>query len=114
MIAHLPPKSTANIGNNQVISRCENVMDQLMTGAVAMGFALAAVFFLRFWRDTRDRLFALFALSFIVLAINRIALEVTASDVINGNYFYWIRLVAFGAILLAILDKNRLQLPDDA
>lgn len=41
-------------------------------GAVAsIGVAL---FFFRFWRSTRDRLFVAFALAFLVFAANRIAL----------------------------------------
>ena len=39
-------------------------MDQVATGAMAMGYAVAGLFFLRFWRDARDRLFGLFALAF--------------------------------------------------
>ena len=35
-----------------------------LSGAISMGFLVAAVFFLRFWRDTRDELFLAFALSF--------------------------------------------------
>jgi hypothetical protein len=82
-------------------------MNDIMTGAVAMGLALAAISFLRFWRTTRDRLFGLFALSFLVLAINRVALVLLETQGINRGYFYWIRFVAFAVILLAILDKNR-------
>ncbi len=49
-------------------------MKQLLAGALAMGFGVAGLFFLRFWRKTRDRLFALFALSFFVMALNRVVL----------------------------------------
>lgn len=82
-------------------------MNQLMSGAIAFGFALAAVFFLKFWAQTRDRLFALFALSFLVLAVNRVALGLKDDYPDIGNYLYWIRFAAFAVILLAILDKNR-------
>jgi hypothetical protein len=41
-------------------------------GALAMAFAVAGLFFLRFWRDTKDRLFAFFALAFFALAANRL------------------------------------------
>ncbi len=81
-------------------------MNQILTGAIAMGFAVAALFFARFWRDTHDRLFGWFALSFLVLAVNRVALGLVEGSG-HGDYFYWIRLVAFGLILAAILDKNR-------
>ena len=42
-----------------------------LQGAIAMCFAIAGLFFLRFWRDTRDRLFLLFALSFWLQAMTR-------------------------------------------
>lgn len=82
-------------------------MNQLMTGAIAMAFAVAALFFFRFWRNSRDRLFALFALSFLVLAVNRVAIGVANDRGDHGDYFYWVRAIAFGIILVAILDKNR-------
>ena len=41
-------------------------MNQLMTGAIAMGFALATIYFVRFWRETGDRLFGWFAIGSIL------------------------------------------------
>lgn len=84
-------------------------MSQFMFGVIGMGFFVAGLFFLRFWRDTLDRLFALFALAFLVLAGNRVGLVLTAQHEGKGDYLYWVRLVAFGLILAAILDKNRSQ-----
>jgi hypothetical protein len=40
-----------------------------LQGAIAMCFALAGLFFFRFWRDTLDRLFLLFAASFWLQAL---------------------------------------------
>jgi hypothetical protein len=80
-------------------------MEPMAVGAIAAGYAVAGVFFLRFWRDTRDRLFALFALALFVLAVNRVVgglLPAPARDPI-----YWVRFAAFAVILLAIVDKNR-------
>jgi hypothetical protein len=68
---------------------------------------VAGLFFYRFWRQTADRLFALFSLSFFVLAVNRAAIVVAEKEGYPGDYFYWIRAVAFGLFLAAILDKNR-------
>lgn len=82
-------------------------MDQILRGAVAMGFWVAGLFFLRFWRQTRDRLFALFALAFFILSVNRAGLAISALRGETADYQYWIRLVAFLLILAAILDKNR-------
>ena len=40
-----------------------------LSGAVVMGFWLAGLFFLRFWRRTRDELFLAFTLSFWLLGL---------------------------------------------
>jgi len=81
-------------------------MEQVMSGAIAMGCGVAGVFFLRFWRDTRDRLFALFALSFFVMTASRVVVALWDEPEL-GMMPYWARFVAFGLILVAILDKNR-------
>jgi hypothetical protein len=82
-------------------------MSQVMMGALAMAFAVAGLFFLRFWRETKDRLFALFALAFFVLAGGRLGFAFHYQDEGQGDYIYWVRFLAFALILLAILDKNR-------
>jgi hypothetical protein len=88
-------------------------MHQIMAGALAMGLAVAGIFFFRFWRKTRDRLFALFALSFLIMAANRVQLSLSALRGARGDHFYWVRLVSFALILVAILDKNRSRKPSD-
>jgi hypothetical protein len=82
-------------------------MNLIMTGAIAMAFAVAALFFFKFWSGTRDRLFALFAVSFFILAINRVALGIAVEQGGRGEYSYWVRLIAFAIILAGIVDKNR-------
>ena len=82
-------------------------MNAMMIGAIAMSFAVAALFFLRFWRETKDRLFGFFAFSFAVLAVNRVAIGLIGSSDPRSDYLYWIRLAAFVIILCAIVDKNR-------
>jgi hypothetical protein len=84
-------------------------MNQILSGALAMAFVVAGLFFLRFWRNTRDRLFGLFAVAFFVMSINRVLMGLTTSSGPAGVNLYWMRLVAFGLILAAILDKNRSQ-----
>jgi len=85
-------------------------MDQFMSGAVTMGFGVAGVFFLRFWRDARDRLFVLFALAFFLMAANRLVAALSDRPAV-GDAQYWVRFVAFALILVAILDKNRPHRP---
>ncbi len=83
-------------------------MSQFLSGATAMGYLIAAAFFLRFFSDTTDRLFAMFAAAFAILGINRIAVAVVnPADEASQTGFYVIRLIAFVVILVAIVDKNR-------
>jgi hypothetical protein len=79
---------------------------QLIAGAIVMGYAVAGLFFLRFWRQTRDRLFLIFAISFWLLGAQRLALALSFQMVENNTGFYLVRLFAFLLILLAIVDKN--------
>jgi hypothetical protein len=80
------------------------MLTMLATGAIAMGYGVAGLFFLRFWRDTKDRLFAIFALAFFVLTVNRVMIATQVA--LAGDQHYWIRLFAFLLILGAIIDKN--------
>lgn len=83
-------------------------MNQFLSGATAMGYLTAAVFFLRFFWDTADRLFAMFAAAFAILGVNRIAVALMKpADEASQTAFYLIRLIAFVVILIAIIDKNR-------
>jgi len=76
-------------------------------GASAVASGTAGLFFLRFWRDTRDRFFAFFALAFWAFAFNSVGLALTRSIDEARTYFYLVRLVAFLLIIWAVVDKNR-------
>jgi len=82
-------------------------VNAVLSGAVAMASLVAALFFLRFWRQTLDKFFLLFAIAFGIDAISRFWLGL---DHINNEAepLYFIpRLVTFGLILAAIVQKNR-------
>jgi hypothetical protein len=79
----------------------------VISGAIVMGYAVVGLFFLRFWRETRDRLFLIFSVAFLILGIQRIALIFTRNMVESTTGLYLIRLFAFLLILVAIVDKNR-------
>ena len=83
------------------------ILAVLIAGALAAGYAVAGLFFLRFWSRTRDRLFLMFAVAFWLLSVQRIATVVTASWLEDSTSLYVLRLVAFLIILVAIIDKNR-------
>jgi hypothetical protein len=81
-------------------------MEDFIRGAIAMGFAVAGMYFLRFWKETRDRLFAFFAVAFFILSINRAAITLAGLTSEVPYTLYVIRLIAFLIILYAIVDKN--------
>ncbi|CAN5189778.1 hypothetical protein BH24GEM2_BH24GEM2_16800 [soil metagenome] len=82
-------------------------MIQLMSGAIVTGYLVTGLFFLRYWRQSGDRLFAIFAAAFWLLAVQRLALALTTQYFEDVTWLYGVRLVAFVLILLAIIDKNR-------
>ena len=82
-------------------------MQDFIMGAIAMASLVAVLFFLRFWRETGDRLFAMFSLCFLLLGISRLGLAMMNDAAEEKTYFYWLRLLAYVLILVAIVDKNR-------
>ncbi|MGH3995692.1 MAG: DUF5985 family protein, partial [Pseudonocardiaceae bacterium] len=54
------------------MSSWEPVVAHLVSGAILMGYAVAGLFFLRFWQQTRDRLFLIFGIAFIILGLQRL------------------------------------------
>jgi 4-hydroxybenzoate polyprenyltransferase len=81
-------------------------MNAALLGAIAMASLVAALFFLRFWRDTKDRLFLFFAISFLVEGLNRFALAMVSDPNEDQPFFYVVRFLSFLLIVAAILDKN--------
>jgi len=79
----------------------------VLAGALTAGSLVAALFFLRFWRETRDRLFAFFAGAFALLALQRVALTWAIVSQRDTTASYVLRLAAFVVLLIGILDKNR-------
>jgi hypothetical protein len=90
-------------------------MNDFLSGVLVTGYAVIGLFFLRFWKQSRDRLVLFFALAFCMLAVQRLALTVSLPFALFQNEegaeghlaFYLMRLAAYVLILLAILDKNR-------
>jgi hypothetical protein len=78
-----------------------------LSGAVSLGFLVCGLFFLRFWRRTRDELFLAFALAFALLGIGQAILALSNIPTEERGSIFLIRLAAFALILIAILRKNR-------
>jgi hypothetical protein len=85
-------------------------MDQVsavLQGAVAMASGVAALFFLRFWRQTRDSFFLFFAAAFAIDALARFVLGFAELSEETQPLVYGARLITFGLIIIAIIRKNR-------
>ena len=76
-------------------------------GATFLGDLVIAVFFLRFWRQSRDRLFAIFSVAFFAFAINRLLLTFLGEGSEARTFVYIVRLISFLLIIAAVVDKNR-------
>jgi hypothetical protein len=77
-----------------------------LSGAVVMGFWVAGLFFLRFWKQTRDELFLAFTIAFWLLGLGQALLAFSHVPVEERSWLYLLRLAAFVLILGAIWRKN--------
>lgn len=78
-----------------------------LSGAVAFGFLIAALFFFRFWQRTSDGLFCWFGVAFLLLATGQTLLALLDVSVEERSWLFLLRLAAFSIIIIAILQKNR-------
>lgn len=83
------------------------MISAFLSGAIMICFLVAGLFFFRFWKQTRDRLFLMFSLSFWLLGGNQLGFIFAEEGSAGRSYVYLIRLAAFLLILIAIVDKNR-------
>jgi hypothetical protein len=84
-----------------------DTVNTLLLGAIAFGSFTAGLFFLRYWRSSRDRFFLFFALSFWIEAANRIDMALRGAWSETTPIHYTVRLLSYALILIAIWDKNR-------
>lgn len=77
-----------------------------LLGIIVCASFVAAAFFCKFWRQTRDTLFLAFAAAFLIEGINRISFLFIESPNEGRPAIYVVRLVAFLLILAAIVRKN--------
>ena len=83
------------------------VLNSFLQGTAAMGCVVAGLFFIKYWRSTRDRFFLFFVAAFWAFALNWIGLAVLQPSVESTHWFYLLRLLAFLLIIAGIVDKNR-------
>lgn len=83
------------------------MLNDFLGGAIVMGFAVAALLFLKFWRRTREGLFLAFAGSFLLLALTQAMLTLGMFYTEERSWLYLVRLAAFLLIIFAFWWQNR-------
>lgn len=83
------------------------MIEGFLLGVIVTASAVAAAFFLKFWRQTRDSLFLGFGAAFLIEAFNRVAFLFLDNPYEGHPLLYLIRLFSYLLILAAIVNKNR-------
>ena len=82
-------------------------MHEFLWGMLTMATLMAALFFLRYWRMGRDRLFLFLSLAFVAMSATWVALATVGPSYQHRDIVYWLRLLAFTVIIIGVFDKNR-------
>jgi uncharacterized membrane protein HdeD (DUF308 family) len=82
------------------------MIEGFLLGVIVTASLIAAAFFWKFWRQTRDSLFLAFAAAFFVEGVNRTSFLFIDTPNEGRPAIYVVRLVAFLLILTAIVRKN--------
>jgi hypothetical protein len=82
-------------------------MNDMLIGAISLSCLVIGLFFLRFWRTTHDRFFIFFCLSFWIEAVSRLGTSFSVGEVSAPSFSYYLRLLSYLLIVIAIVDKNR-------
>lgn len=83
------------------------MLTTFLAGAIVAGFAVAGLFFLKFWKKTHDELFLAFTGAFWLLGLGQALLTFSNIPLEERTPLYLLRLAAFVLILAAIWRKNR-------
>ena len=85
-----------------------------LSGVISTGYFVATLFFLRFRRQTGERIFAWFAAGFFVLGLQPMAGWVLLGPDGDGADLYLIRLAGFGLVIVGIVSANRRKPDQDS
>lgn len=81
-------------------------MNYILLGGIVVACLTTGLFFLRFWRSTKDRFFLYFAASFLIEGVNRLIFGFLADLHEDSPIHYLVRALSYALILFAILEKN--------
>ena len=82
-------------------------MSDFVSGLTTMGYVAAALFFLKFFARTADRLFVAFFIAFLLFAAEQGLLTWSRAAREEQTWFYLLRLCGFLLIIAGVIDKNR-------
>jgi hypothetical protein len=81
-------------------------MENFIYGILTAGNLVAAAFFLRFYTRTKQRLLLLFAVAFLLFAMNQAILGLNFAQLEEQSHAYLLRLAGFGLIIAGIVSTN--------
>jgi len=83
------------------------MIEGFLLGVIVTASLAVSAFFLKFWRQTRDKLFLGFSAAFAIEGVNRIAFLLVDHPDEGNPAIYTVRLFSYLLILAAIVNKNR-------
>ena len=83
------------------------MFEEFLLGVIVTASLAASAFFLKFWRQTHDKLFLGFGAAFAIEGINRLAFLFLDQPNEGNPVIYSVRLFSYLLILAAIVNKNR-------
>jgi hypothetical protein len=83
------------------------MLEGCLLGVIISASLASSLFFLKFWKHTRDGLFLAFSAAFFIEGVNRVGFLFAERPNEAGPAIYAVRLFAFFLILFAIVRKNR-------
>ena len=81
-------------------------MSALLAGGLVVACAIVGLFFLRYWKATRDSFFLYFAFAFWLQGDQWFYSGLTGPENEYLPFAYLLRLAAYGLIAIAIVRKN--------
>jgi hypothetical protein len=83
------------------------MIEGFLLGVIVTASLTASLFFLKFWKQTRDVLFLAFAAAFLIEGINRATRLFAENPAEASPSIYVVRGLAFLMLIAAIVYKNR-------
>jgi hypothetical protein len=83
------------------------MLDGLIVGFIFCAATAISLFFLKFWRNTRDQLFLAFAVVFAIEGVTRVGNYFSIATTDSVPLIYLLRLVGYLILIVSIVIKNR-------